>query len=202
MVIVGLTGQTGAGKSTVCEKLKTYGCYHIDADRIAHSVYEKGSAVLNELCKAFGSDILNSDGTLNRKTLAAIAFSSEENILKLNSAVHPAVTSQIREIIEEQRVLGTKTVIIDAIALFESGENKLCDFTAAVTAPREIRKNRVKKRDNLTDDEANLRINAQADEQFYIDRADVIVKNYLPYDLNDEVKKIVLWINKKESEKE
>lgn len=198
MFIIGLTGQTGAGKSTVCDKLKKYGCYHIDADEIAHSVYTKGSSVLTELSETFGVGILNSDGSLNRKNLAEVAFSSTENTEKLNSIVHPAVTDKIRKIIEEQRVLGTKAVIIDAIALFESGENELCDFTAAVISPREIRKGRVKKRDNLTDSEAELRINAQRDEQFYKDRVDVIVKNYLPNDLDSEVQKIISWINEKE----
>lgn len=198
MIIIGLTGQTGAGKSTVCKMLRKYGCYHIDADKTAHSVYQAGSSVLDELSRCFGSEIINTDGTLNRKKLAKIAFSSKDNTLKLNSIVHPAVTNKIKQIIEEQRLLGTKAVIIDAIALFESGENRLCDFTAAVIAPREVRKERVKNRDGLTDSEADFRINAQCDESFYTENADVIVKNYLPYDLDEEVKKILLWINEKE----
>lgn len=197
MLVIGLTGQTGAGKSTVCKKLEKYGCYHIDADKIAHSVYEAGSPVLSRLLCSFGGEIFNDNGTLNRKKLAEIAFSSEENILKLNSIVHPAVTDKIRKIIEEQRLLGSKAVIIDAIALFESGENKLCNFTVAVVAPRGVRKERVKKRDGLNEDEAELRINAQREEKFYKDNADITVKNYLPHNLDEEVKKILLWIKEK-----
>ena len=92
MLVIGVTGQTGAGKGTVCKMLEKYGLYHIDADKVAHSVYKKGSDVLSALSEAFGEDILNPDGTANRAKIAEKAFSSAENTEKLNSIVHPAVT--------------------------------------------------------------------------------------------------------------
>ena len=116
MLVIGVTGQTGAGKGTVCKMLEKYGLYHIDADKVAHSVYKKGSDVLSALSEAFGEDILNTDGTANRAKIAEKAFSSAENTEKLNSIVHPAVTQKIQAIIKEQSSLGTKGVLLDAIA--------------------------------------------------------------------------------------
>lgn len=198
LLVIGVTGQTGAGKGAVCESLRATGCVHIDADKLVHSIYEKDTALLRTLALEFGAEILNRDGALNRKALAGAAFASPERTEKLNSIVHPAVTSEIRKILKKEQKSGTKSVIIDAIALFESGEDALCDFTAAVTAPEEIRKARIKARDGLTEAEALLRIHAQKEEAFYTGRADIVVRNYPPYKLNDEVEKILLWINEKQ----
>ena len=176
--MIGVTGQTGAGKGTVCKMLEKYGLYHIDADKVAHSVYKKGSDVLSALSEAFGEDILNPDGTANRAKIAEKAFSSAENTEKLNSIVHPAVTQKIKAIIKEQISLGSKGVILDAIALFESGENRL---------------ERIMVRDGIEKNAALRRIRAQKDESFYKNHADIIIKNYPPYNLDDEVKKVLLW---------
>lgn len=193
MLVIGVTGQTGAGKGTVCKMLEKYGLYHIDADKVAHSVYKKGSDVLSALSEAFGEDILNPDGTANRAKIAEKAFSSAENTEKLNSIVHPAVTQKIKAIIKEQSSLGTKGVLLDAIALFESGENRLCDFAFAVIAPEEMRLERIMVRDGIEKNAALRRIRAQKDESFYKNHADIIIKNYPPYNLDDEVKKVLLW---------
>ena len=149
--------------------------------------------MLSALSEAFGEDILNTDGTANRAKIAEKAFSSAENTEKLNSIVHPAVTQKIKAIIKEQSSLGTKGVLLDAIALFESGENRLCDFTFAVIAPEEMRLERIMVRDGIEKNAALRRIRAQKDESFYKNHADIIIKNYPPYNLDDEVKKVVLW---------
>lgn len=198
MLVIGVTGQTGAGKGTVCERLRAAGCFHVDADKLVHTIYEKNTALLRTLAMEFGAEILDRDGALNRKALAGAAFASPERTEKLNSIVHPAVTVEIRKILEKEQKSGTKSVIIDAIALFESGADALCDFTAAVTAPEAIRKARIKVRDSLTEEEAVLRICAQKEEAFYTERADIVVRNYPPYKLNDEVEKILVWINEKQ----
>lgn len=101
MLVIGVTGQTGAGKGTVCKMLEKYGLYHIDADKVAHSVY-KGLRCAFGSFEAFGEDILNPDGTANRAKIAEKAFSSAENTEKLNSIVHPAVTQKIKAIIKNK----------------------------------------------------------------------------------------------------
>lgn len=190
MLIIGLTGQTGAGKSTVSEILEKYGCYHIDADKIAHEVLDSDEEVKNNLAEKFGKDVIGKDGTVNRAVLAKYAFADRESTQSLNAITHPAVNKKIQSIISKQSEYGAKAVIIDAIALFESGEDKLCDYTVAVTAPREIRLERIISRDNITVSRAEERINAQKDEKFFSVNADYIINNYAPYNIYDETEKL------------
>ena len=194
MKIIGLTGLTGAGKSTVAQKLMAYGCYHIDADKVAREVINNNENVKNKLKERFGNDVINADGTTNRPLLASRAFASEECTNALNEITHPAVTEEIQSIIKDMNEVGYRGVIIDAIALFESGEDKLCDFTVAVVAPKDIRLERIMKRDNITEEKALERINAQKDESFFTKQADFVLWNYPPYDINVEIKPITLQI--------
>ena len=194
MKIIGLTGLTGAGKSTVAQKLMAYGCYHIDADKVAREVINNNENVKNKLKEYFGDDVINEDGTTNRPLLASRAFANEESTTALNEITHPAVTEEIQSIIKDMEEIGYRGVIIDAIALFESGEDALCDFTVAVIAPKEIRLERIMKRDNITEEKALERINAQKDESFFTSRADFVLWNYPPYDLNVEIRPIVAQI--------
>lgn len=194
MKIIGLTGLTGAGKSTVAQKLMAYGCYHIDADKVARDVINNSEDVKNKLKEHFGDDVINEDGTTNRPLLASRAFANEESTNALNEITHPAVTEEIKSIIKDMEEIGYRGVIIDAIALFESGEDALCDFTVAVVAPKEIRLERIMKRDSITEEKALERINAQKDESFFTSRADFVLWNYPPYDLNVEIRPIVAQI--------
>ena len=194
MKIIGLTGLTGAGKSTVAQKLIAYGCYHIDADKVAREVINNNENVKNKLKERFGSDVINTDGTINRPLLASRAFADEQSTLDLNDITHPAVIEEIKSIIKDMEEVGYRGVIIDAIALFESGLADLCNFNVAVVAPKEIRLERIMKRDNITEEKALERINAQKDESFFTSRADFVLWNYPPYDINVEIKPITLQI--------
>ena len=194
MKIIGLTGLTGAGKSTVAQKLMAYGCYHIDADKVAREVINNNENVKNKLKERFGEDVINADGTTNRPLLATRAFADEQSTNALNEITHPAVTEEIQSIIKDMEEVGYRGVIIDAIALFESGEDALCDFTVTVVAPKEIRLERIMRRDNITEEKALERINAQKDESFFTSRADFVLWNYPPYDINVEIKPITLQL--------
>ncbi len=101
MKIIGLTGLTGAGKSTVAQKLMAYGCYHIDADKVAKDVINNSEDVKNKLKERFGEDVINADGTTNRPLLATHAFADEESTNDLNAITHPAVTEEIKSIIKD-----------------------------------------------------------------------------------------------------
>ena len=103
MKIIGLTGLTGAGKSTVAQKLMAYDCYHIDADKVAREVINNNENVKNKLKERFGDDVINADGTTNRPVLASRAFASEEDTNALNEITHPAVTEEIQSIIKEAK---------------------------------------------------------------------------------------------------
>lgn len=181
--LIGITGPTGAGKSTITEYLKSKGCYAIDADKLGRMSLEKGSDCLVQACAVFGDDILNSDGTLNRQLLAKRAFSTPENTQRLNNITHPWITMQVIRTIDEIRSNEENPLILfDAAVLLESKMDVLCDYVIAVVAPVEIRKERIMKRDSLTAENADIRINAQNSNEFYTIRADFVIDGSLSKD--------------------
>ncbi len=186
MKIIGLTGQTGSGKSHVAFLLKDYGFYHIDADMVAKDAIAASDKVKAKLAATFG-DVIFPDGTVNRKALAEAAFKDISTTEELNRIVDSAVMEKINEIIKEKEAEEYRGVIIDAIALFESGADKICDFTISVLAPEDIRLKRILKRDKISNEEAIKRIKAQKCQDFFTDKSDFIIRNYPPYDLKAEL---------------
>ncbi|MBR3835628.1 MAG: threonylcarbamoyl-AMP synthase [Clostridia bacterium] len=186
-VIYGLTGQTGAGKSTVAKELERKGYLIVDGDVAAREVVRKGSPVLTELAEVFGSDILDADGELIRAALAKKAFANETERQKLNAITHPAVTRWSIDFIRKNLTDSHKGVVIDAAAIFDSDIRFYCTEMIVVTAPESERLERILKRDGITHEAAMLRIKAQKDEQYYKERADILVRNYAPYNLADEL---------------
>ncbi len=189
-VVYGLTGQTGAGKSTVAEILREKGYLIVDGDVAAREIVKKGSPVLSRLSESFGSDILDENGELIRSALAQKAFASEEKRQLLNSITHPAVTQWSIDFIKENLKDEHKGVVIDAAAIFDSDIKRYCSKMLVVTAPEEERLSRILKRDGITEEAAMLRINAQPSEQYYKEKADILVRNYEPYSLADELKSL------------
>ena len=173
--LVGLTGKTGAGKSTVSAYLKEKGAYIIDGDIVARKVFDEDKSLIGNLVNAFGN-ILNEDGTLNRSELAKKAFSSPENTALLNKIMHPSINSFIEA--EAKKAFEIHTVVIvDAAAIIESGFADKCDKLVVVTAPEEIRKKRIMARDALTEENAIIRIKGQKEDDFYLSKADFIINN-------------------------
>ena len=143
----------------------------------------------------FGTDILNENDYLNRKALADIVFSDREQLKKLNSIMFPKICKQIREVIDENN---DKNVVIDAPQLFESGLNEICDIVISVIAPIEILVQRIVRRDNISEDDARLRLASQHDEQFFIERSDYIIRSDSTLDfLNNQVMNIIIKETKK-----
>lgn len=190
MMTIGLTGKTGAGKSTVASYLKEKGCYIIDGDIIARQITEKGSDVLPLLQKAFGEDILDEKGCLIRKLLAERAFSSKENTALLNSITHPAIKKRCEKEMAFAESQGFRTAVIDAAAILESDCKDLCDKIVVVTAPEEIRLERILNRDSISLQQALTRINAQKDDDYYFSKAHIIIRNHPPYDTEEEFLKL------------
>lgn len=173
--LVGLTGKTGAGKSTVSAYLREKGAYIIDGDIVARKVFVEDETLISKLTDAFGN-ILNDDKTLDRALLAKKAFSSSENTKILNSIMHPAINKLIEDE-TEKAFEAYNVVIVDAAAIIESGFADKCDKLVVVTAPLETRKNRIMARDSITEENAIIRINGQKDDKFYLSRADYIIDN-------------------------
>ncbi len=189
-LIIGLCGESGAGKSLISQMLNEKGCSIIDADAVAREITQKGSSALGALADAFGSDIINGDGTLNRRLLASRAFISDETKKILDGITHPEIIRICRQRAAEEASAG-KTVIIDAPLLFTTGLWEICNKTVKVYAPEEIRLERIIKRDSVTKEEALLRFSRQKDEAEASENADVIINNYPPYDPEEEINKIL-----------
>lgn len=188
-IIIGITGESGSGKSTVCKKLEEKGFYIIDADKLAREITDKGSPVLKRLGEAFGEDIISPDGTLDRRLLASRAFKDFESKALLDSITHPEIVSRCENTAKMKTKEG-KCVIIDAPLLFTSGLHLICHKTVRVFAPEEIRLQRILERDKITREEALLRFSKQTEEAKAAEKADGIINNYAPFDLDDEIKKI------------
>lgn len=178
MIIIGLTGGIGSGKSTVSAYLaENAGITVIDADKIAHDITEPGQPTLTRLEEAFGSGIIRDDGTLDRKKLAGIVFPSEEKKALLDRITHGAVRKQINREIEEAAEEQKPVVILDVPLLMETGMDAQCDVVWVVTADRNVRIDRVSARDNIGEEEINARIARQMSDEERFSRADEIIDN-------------------------
>lgn len=177
MLILGLTGKTGAGKSTVASYLKEKGCFIIDGDVVAREIVTPSSPALDELCEAFGKDILFCDGSLDRKALAKKAFFSKENTDLLNRITHPHIKKRFQQLVEKAQKEGFAVAVIDAAALLESDCKNLCEKIIVVHAPESVRLERILERDKITKEQALTRINGQKEDNYYFTQADLIIEN-------------------------
>ncbi len=175
-LVIGLTGQTGAGKTTVSEAFRKNGYTIINADLVAREVTADPHLVAR-LGELFGPEVVAEDGTLNRKEMAAKVFSDKDELLKLNTILYPIIVQKIRDQIAELAKAGKKRILLDAPTLFESGANKLCSKTVAVLAEEDRRLFRIMERDGLTETEARRRISAQPKDSFYKVRASYLLRN-------------------------
>lgn len=179
MKVIGLTGQSGAGKGMISEYFAKKDFPHIDCDKVYHSLLIPNSDCTKELSMRFGCDILTEDGAVDRKKLVEIVFgeNSKNNLTDLNSITHKYVLDECRGLIKRYRDAGEKAVIVDAPTLFESGFDKECDIIIAVTAPEKSRLARIMARDDISAEKAMARIKSQPSEDFYTRRADYIIEN-------------------------
>lgn len=196
-ILVGLTGQTGSGKTTVGRLLKRLGYPVIDADLAAREVTEKGSPVLKELAEAFGEDILQEDGELDRKLLASRAFSSKDKTELLDSITHPAIIKLMDEKAQNEFDNGAKAVVLDASQLFEAGMDDECKLVVSVVAPDSWRMKRIMERDSIDESAAKERMAAQHDRQFFIDHSDYVIHNTGTLrDLSNQAREISQYIER------
>ncbi len=171
MKIIGLTGPTGSGKSSLKGVAESLGIQVIDCDKIARKATEKDTEGLTALVNAFGRDILLADGGLNRRALAKKAFSSKEKTELLNQTLLPYIVKLVLADCKSEYVL------LDAPTLIESGLNKKCSNVIGVLADREIRHKRIRQRDKISESDALLRINAGKTDEFYKQNTDFLIYN-------------------------
>lgn len=174
MFILGITGPTGAGKTTISRMFEENGIKVVDGDILARKIVEPGSPALFQLTDAFGKDILMEDGTLNRKKTAEIVFSDPQKLAILNRITHHYIKKEFLKTASEYEgdIIG-----FDGAAILESDVKDLCDKILSVVADPDIRLNRIISRDNISENDAKLRISSQKNNEFYIENSDFLVYN-------------------------
>jgi dephospho-CoA kinase len=172
--IIGLTGNIATGKSVVSGMLERLGAKAIDADALAHEVMEKGTPVWQAVVQEFGQDILDAEGSINRKKLGGIVFADEAALRRLEALVHPAVIVRTKELIESSQ---ESVVVVEAIKLIEAGMHRTCDALWVVTCSKEQQLARLVKQRGLTEEEARQRIEAQPSPEAKLALANVVIDN-------------------------
>lgn len=170
-MILGITGGTGCGKTTLLTVLQEHGYLILDCDAIYHQLLKEDSVLLEKLHSRFPAAF--EDCILNRKTLGALVFADPQALLDLNAITHSAVRCRVQQLLERHPSLAA----IDAVALFESGLADLCDRTITVTAPLEDRVQRLMRRDGITESYARSRISAQPEAEWFIRQCDYHLEN-------------------------
>ena len=159
MRIIGITGPTGAGKTTALHALADLGAAVIDCDGVYHDLTENSAPMLDELRRRFGDGIFDSDGALQRKVLGTIVFGDEGSLADLNAITHRYVNDEVDRRLDQARGEGRPAAAVDAIALLDSDLRDKCHCTVAVTAPDEVRVRRIMARDGIGEEDARLRGN-------------------------------------------
>ncbi len=172
-LVVGIGGNMGSGKSTVAEELRRYGARVIDADQIARNLLRKGSAEYKKLVAAFGKDILDKKGQIDRRALGRRAFSSKTSLKKLNAIMHPPVIKRIEDEIAKMK---SGLLVVDAALLFSCGLDKQVDVSILVTAPDTLRLKRMTKL-GFSAEEVAQRLTVQGSDRKYWSKADFVLEN-------------------------
>lgn len=178
MIVIGLTGGIASGKSTAAEMLRELGAVVIDADRLGHRSYEPGTPGFEKVVNAFGHDIVGSDGLIDRRILGGKVFGAPGQMERLNSIVWPEIRNLIREEIVQIRAQDRNTVIVlEAAVLIEAEWQDLCDEIWVVTTPIPVAVERLRSRNNMAEDAAMARINAQMSNEDRLGYATVTIEN-------------------------
>jgi dephospho-CoA kinase len=175
VIVVGLTGGIGAGKSTVSAMLAERGAAIVDADRIARDLQSPGSPVLAAMADRFGADIVNDDGTLDRGAVAAIVFNDEQALKDLNGIVHPAMQAEIQRQIDEHR--DTDRVVVLDFPLLGENPRKGLAATIVVDIPVEVAVQRLVEQRGMAEDDARARINSQISREERLETATHVLDN-------------------------
>ena len=178
MKVIGITGGIGSGKSTVMYMLeKEYGAVIILADKLGHLAMEKDSSTYKKMVSAFGTQILDCDGQIDRAVLADILMADKEKLSMQNGIVHPFVIDRIKNTIEESRVQEKKLVCVESAILFEAGCDVLCDEVWLVTADPDVRVERLMRDRGYDRNKAYAFMNRQKPDSYYAEKCSRIIYN-------------------------
>lgn len=177
MLVIGLTGSIGTGKSEAARQLEILGASIISADQVGHEAYTPNTEAWEQVVAAFGDDILQDDKDIDRRKLGAIVFSDPSQLEKLNAIMHPRMARMVSDKIEVLRGQGVKVVVVEAALLFEAGWDTLVEEVWATDSSDDLVVGRLKERNGLSEEEAKKRINSQMDRAERIERSDFVIDN-------------------------
>ena len=177
MLVIGLTGSIGTGKSESARQLEMLGASIISADQVGHEAYTPNTEAWEQVVAAFGDDILQGDKEIDRRKLGAIVFSDSSQLDKLNAIMHPRMARMVSDKIEVLRGQGVKVVVVEAALLFEAGWDTLVEEVWVTDSSEDIVVGRLKERNGLSEEEAKKRINSQMDRAERIERSDFVIDN-------------------------
>lgn len=179
MHIIGLTGPSGSGKGVIGAIFESLGIPSIDTDKIYHSLLSPPSACVDELVEAFGKKIVSHTNGIDRKILADLVFSDQTGKRQqlLNAITHKYVIQETKQLLKHYRAAGKIAAVIDAPLLIEAHMDTDCDINICVLADRDIRLSRIMARDGLSEEAAQMRLNAQKPDEFYIQATDYVLYN-------------------------
>lgn len=177
MIVIGITGPTGAGKTTVLNVLRELGGAVADCDGVYHELLSTSVPMREELAARFGPEIFDENGDLRRKELGAIVFGDPDALADLNAITHRHIVSELERRIAQAEGEGRPAIALDAVALLESGAGTLCGTTIAVTAPEELRVRRIMAREGIGEDYARARVKAQKPSAWFEERCAHTLRN-------------------------
>ncbi len=199
MITIGLCGSTGAGKGYVCERFRIFGVEYIDTDRVySERVVTAGTECMAELRSFFGDGIIHPDGTLDRAALSKKVFEGEnaqKNRATLNKITHKYIKAEVLKLLAANAENGIKATVIDAPVLFESGFDSMCDITVCVTAPQEMKLERVVQRDGISCDRALARLQGQLPDSRLRELCDYEIVNDGVSNIDAQITEILRKIN-------
>lgn len=193
MKIIGITGNSGSGKTYIAQALaEKIKATIIDADKLVSQMHQEKGAYYKEIIKKFGEDILLPTKEINKKALAEIIFSNPKKLAQINKITKKHVVKKIKQQVKQAN---EGTIILDVPLLFESKLNKICTITIAILAEEKEKIKRICKRDNITEEAAKARLAIQTEEKIYIKKADITIQNNQE-ETNTIIQKIIKIINK------
>ena len=175
--VVGITGNSGTGKTLIMQRFAERGAAVVNADVVARELMIPGAPLYEPVVKEFGQDYVLPDGAIDRKKLAALVFSDEEKRKRLNHLTHPVIVEQIERFIRREKDKKTAVVVVEAALLIESGLEPQVDKLLVVVAPPELKKSRIMARDGLTLEEAANRLLYQGSDQDIMGYASEVIYN-------------------------
>ena len=177
MLVIGLTGGIGTGKSEAARHMVSLGAALIDADLVGHEAYKPHAEACRQVVEAFGEGILQPSGEIDRRSLGAIVFSDPDQMARLNGIMHPLMAGMVLDKIEALQADGVETVVVEAALLFEAGWNSLVQEVWVTDASEDAVIHRLAQRNGMNEEEARKRLASQMTRAERLERADTVIDN-------------------------